>query len=165
MTRSEITNLRFTILNWRRITATVLTHGTGLRPLKSESEVPMSDNSDDRPLVTRRDFTVESALALLAGVTITISGCGDDDDNGSTAPTPPVADVSASISGNHGHTATLSGAQISSGGALTLNIQGTASHPHTVPVTPAQLQTIAARQQVAITSSSDNGHTHVVTFN
>ena len=44
----------------------------------------------DENLLTRREFTVESALAMLAGVTITISGCGDDDNPGST-PTPPPA--------------------------------------------------------------------------
>ena len=38
----------------------------------------------DVNLLTRREFTVESALAMLAGVTITISGCGDDDE-----PTTP----------------------------------------------------------------------------
>ena len=36
--------------------------------------------SDDT-LLTRREFTVESALAMLAGVTITITGCGDDEPN------------------------------------------------------------------------------------
>ena len=40
----------------------------------------------DENLLTRREFTVESALAMLAGVTITISGCGDDD-NATPAPT------------------------------------------------------------------------------
>ena len=33
---------------------------------------------NDENLLTRREFTVESALAMLAGVTITISGCGGD---------------------------------------------------------------------------------------
>ena len=39
----------------------------------------------DENLLTRREFTVESALAMLAGVTITITGCGDDD-NPTTPP-------------------------------------------------------------------------------
>ena len=129
----------------------------------------MSENSDDRHVVTRRDFTLESALALLAGVTITISGCGDDDDNSSPAPTSPsptpVASVTGSVSANHGHEAVISGAQITSGGALSLDIRGTATHPHTVQVSSAQLQTIGARQQVAIASSTDNNHSHTVTFN
>jgi hypothetical protein len=128
----------------------------------------VSEHSDDRHVVTRRDFTLESALALLAGVTITVTGCGDDDDSpaGPTAPSPtPPASVTGSISGNHGHEVTISGAQITTGGALSLDIRGQATHPHTVQVSSAQLQTIAARQQVAIVSSTDNGHTHTVTFN
>ena len=129
----------------------------------------MSENPDDRHVVTRRDFTLESALALLAGVTITITGCGDDDDNGSPAPTSPsptpVANVNGSVSANHGHEAVITAAQITSGGALSLDIRGQATHPHTVQVSSAQLQTIGARQQVAISSSTDNGHSHTVTFN
>jgi hypothetical protein len=125
----------------------------------------VSGQSDDRHLVTRRDFTVESALALLAGVTITITGCGDDD---SPSPSPgptPIADVNGTVSANHGHVATITGAQISSGGALSLNIQGSAQHPHTVQLTAAQLQQIAARQTVSAVSSTDNNHSHTVTFN
>ena len=128
----------------------------------------MSENSDDGHGVTRRDFTLESALALLAGVTITITGCGDDDDNppAPTSPSPtPVASVTGSVSANHGHEAMITAAQIMSGGALSLDIRGSATHPHTVQVSSAQLQSIGARQQVAIASSTDNNHTHTVTFN
>jgi FtsP/CotA-like multicopper oxidase with cupredoxin domain len=129
----------------------------------------VSESSDDRHVVTRRDFTLESALALLAGVTITITGCGDDDNNSSPAPTAPgptpVANVTGSVSANHGHTASITGAQITSGGALALDIRGDATHPHTIQVSSAQLQSIGARQQVAIASSTDNNHSHTVTFN
>jgi hypothetical protein len=125
----------------------------------------VSGNSDDR-LVTRRDFTLESALALLAGVTITISGCGDDDSPGPTAPGPtPVADKTASISTNHGHAATITGAQISAGGAFSLNILGTATHPHTITVSPGELGAIGAGQRVNIQSTIDNNHSHTVSFN
>jgi hypothetical protein len=118
--------------------------------------------------VTRRDFTLESALALLAGVTITITGCGDDDNSspGPTSPSPtPVAGVNGSVSANHGHTATIAAAQLTGGNAISLDIRGSATHPHTVQVSAAQLQTIGARQQVSIVSSTDNGHSHTVTFN
>jgi hypothetical protein len=123
----------------------------------------VSENPDDRHVVTRREFTLESALALLAGVTITISGCGDDD---SPAPGPtPVADKTASISTNHGHTARITGAQISSAGALSLDIRGEATHPHTVAVSAGELGAIGAGQRVNIQSTIDNNHSHTVSFN
>jgi hypothetical protein len=48
---------------------------------------------------------------------------------------------------------------------LSLNIQGTASHPHTVDLTAADISSVAASQRVSKESSSDNGHSHSVTFN
>jgi hypothetical protein len=126
----------------------------------------VSNIEDGAHVLTRREFTVESVLALLAGVTITVSGCGDDDNNPPTSPTPPASsDVNGSISGNHGHVATVTGAQITGAGAVSLNIQGTASHPHTVQLSAAEVQRIGTRAQVAKTSSNDNGHEHTVTFN
>ena len=121
--------------------------------------------------MSRREFTVESVLALLAGVTITITGCG-----GSTTPTSPsttgggggtstTSDVSGSISNNHGHVATVTGAQITAANAITLNIQGSATHNHTVQLTADQLRSIGARSRVAVSSSTDVGHDHTVTFN
>ena len=48
-------------------------------------------------LLTRREFTVETALAMLAGVTITISGCGDDDDDATPAPSPQPSDRTGAL--------------------------------------------------------------------
>ena len=42
---------------------------------------------------------------------------------------------------------------------------GNATHPHTVTLTAPQVQQIGARQQVAVTSTTDSGHDHAVTFN
>ena len=42
-------------------------------------------------LLTRREFTVESALAMLAGVAITITGCRDD--SAPPAPSPVPTDI------------------------------------------------------------------------
>ena len=46
----------------------------------------------DENLLTRREFTLESALAILSAATITITGCGDDDDPG-TAPSGQGSEV------------------------------------------------------------------------
>jgi hypothetical protein len=117
---------------------------------------------EEPTLLTRRAFTLDAALAILGGcvITITNTACGDD----SPAPTPNPSDVSGSISANHGHTAAITAAQITTGSAVSLNIQGTATHPHTVSVSQSELTTLRNRQSVTIASSNDSGHTHDVTF-
>jgi hypothetical protein len=131
----------------------------------SSSEVHVSKEIDKDDLISRREFTVESVMALLAGVTITVSGCGDDD-GPSTSPTPTTAtDVTGTVSANHGHVAVVTAAQITAANTVMLPIQGTATHPHTVELTGAELRLIGARTQVTKTSTNDNGHTHTVTFN
>ena len=128
----------------------------------------MLHHLDQSRSISRREFTLEWALAMLAGAAITISGCGSDH---STAPTSTAGggtssgDVSGVVSANHGHIATVTAAQITTGGALSLNIMGNATHPHTVSLSGTQLQQIGARQQVAVISTTDSGHDHTVTFN
>jgi hypothetical protein len=119
--------------------------------------------------LTRREFTLEAALAILAGVTITISGCGSDSPS-SPSPTPapapaPSGDRAGTISANHGHTATISAAQLTTGNAISLDIRGQATHPHTVAITQAEMGQIAANQRVSKNSTTDDGHSHTVTFN
>jgi hypothetical protein len=118
----------------------------------------------------RREFTLRSILAMLAGVTITISGCGGG--GGSTGggsptqPNPPApGDRSGNVANNHGHTAVITAAQLSAGGALTLDIRGSADHPHTLPLSAAEVSSIAAGQRVSKTSSDEDNHTHRVDFN
>ncbi len=119
----------------------------------------------------RRQFTVASALAMLSGVVITMSGCGSSSSPASpSTPTPTPnpgspGDKVGTVGSNHGHTAVITGAQLTAGGSLALNIQGSSDHPHTVDLTAAQLTSIAANQRVSTQSSSDAGHSHTVTFN
>ena len=98
--------------------------------------------SDDT-LLTRREFTVESALAMLAGVTITITGCGDDDDP-TTNPTP-ATDKTATVSTDaaHSHTAVVTAAQLTAGNAITLTLTGQTTHTHTVDLSQAELTQIS----------------------
>jgi hypothetical protein len=116
--------------------------------------------------LSRRTFTLEAALALLAGCVITISdACSND-----TSPANPTPiDINGLISSNHGHVAVVAGAQITAGNAVALNIQGTAAHPHTLSLSQADLQTLKNRQAVSKDSSNDLSaifglHTHAVTF-
>ena len=120
----------------------------------------------DETLLTRREFTVESALAMLAGVTITITGCGDDDDNPTTNPTP-ATDKTATVStdAGHSHTGVITAAQFTAGQAITLTLLGAATHTHTVALSQAELTQISGGTRVQKTSTTDNAHTHTVTFN
>jgi hypothetical protein len=112
--------------------------------------------------IDRRQFTLQAAMAILAGCTITVAdACGSNSPN---EPTPAVHDVNGNISANHGHTAVVTGAQITAGNAISLDIQGTATHPHTVEISQSDLQNLKNRQAVSKDSTNNNGHTHTVTF-
>lgn len=118
---------------------------------------------EDRTSLTRREFTLEAALAILAGCVITISETACSKSTTAPASAPP-SDVTGNVSANHGHVATITGAQITAGGAIPLNIQGTATHPHMVMISQADLTALKNRQTVTSTSSTDSGHSHTVTF-
>jgi hypothetical protein len=113
-------------------------------------------------VIGRREFTLQSALAILAGVVITVDGCGSK--STPTTPAPVVTDVNGVIAGNHGHTAGVTAARITTGSAFTLDIQGTATHPHTVDLSQAELSSLKSRQAVTKDSTNVNSHTHSITF-
>ena len=119
-------------------------------------------DSSSRDAVTRREFTVQSALAILSGVVITVSGCDED----LPPMSPTLNDVSGSVSANHAqpHVVTVTGAQITAGTSLTLTLTGTPTHTHTVDLTAGDLGTIRNRQPVTKATTTDNGHSHEVTF-
>src|SRR5690348_13419990 len=72
-------------------------------------------------LLTRREFTLESALAILSAATITIS-CGDDNNSSTTTPTPTptTTDKNGTISANHGHVAVITAAQLTARNTISL---------------------------------------------
>jgi hypothetical protein len=124
-----------------------------------------NSHSDDRDL-SRREFSIEALTALFAGVVITVTACGGDDN-----PTGPnLTPGSGNVSANHGHTATVSSVDLSAGNAVTLDIRGSADHPHTVVLTGAEVGQVRDGQRVSKTSSTDGSaafgtHSHIVTFN
>ena len=119
--------------------------------------------SDDN-LLTRREFTLEWALAVLATATITISGCSDSNDSNPTAPTQQ-GDAAGVVSANHGHVAVVTRAQMTSANAVAVDIRGQATHPHLIELTGSQLTSISNSGRVSVVSSTDEGHSHTVTFN
>jgi len=112
---------------------------------------------------------------MLSGVAITLSSCGDS--NSSTAPSttstsaPPPAGANVGVVGaNHGHTAVITAAELTAANAVSLDISGSAGHPHSVNLTDTEVGQIAGGARVIKTSSNNDGagfgnHTHSVTFN
>ena len=124
----------------------------------------MSTNNQDRPMSTRREFTSAAVMALLSGYIIIVSeACGGSSNTTPTQPTT-VTDVSGNISANHGHVATATAAAITAGTQVALNIQGTATHPHTLTLSGNDLTALKNRQTVTLTTTTDAGHQHTVTF-
>lgn len=115
----------------------------------------------------RREFTTKSVMALLGGVVITITRCGDSSSSRSpTSPSPPgPGDVSGVISANHGHVATVTRAVITAGNAFVLDIRGDADHSHQVELSASEIDQIGSGQRVGKTSSTELAHNHTVTFN
>ncbi|HET9359014.1 MAG TPA: hypothetical protein VFO58_04655 [Vicinamibacterales bacterium] len=111
--------------------------------------------------LTRREFTVETALAMLAGVTITITGCSDDPSSGPSGG--ETGTVSSSAGHSHGG-AFISDAQLAAGAAIVLTLTGS-GHTHTASLTQAEVVQIAGGTRVVTTSTTDELHNHTVTFN
>lgn len=117
----------------------------------------------DDNLLTRREFNLEWAMAILSAATITISGCSSSN-NSPTNPTQP-GDKQGTVSANHGHVALVRADQLNSGNAIAVDIRGQATHPHLIELTVSQLMTIGSGGRVSVVSSTDDGHSHTVTFN
>jgi hypothetical protein len=108
------------------------------------------------------------ASAFVLAVGLGVAGCGDDNDSsagGPTAPSPSSQGATAVISNNHGHVATVTGAQVSAGQAVTLDIRGNADHGHMLELTNDEVVRLQTRQRVDKDAIANNSHTHRVTFN
>ena len=125
----------------------------------------------------RREFTRLSLLSMFAGVTVTIApacGGGGGGSNSPNNPNPPATtppangDEIGAISSNHGHAVRITAAQLQAGGSVTLSLGGsvgTTEHSHAVSLTADEVVSVRNGGRVSKTSSTDDGHDHVVTFN
>jgi hypothetical protein len=123
----------------------------------------------DNDAFDRRQFTLAAVMAMLGGVTITISdsGCGSSKTPSTpSSPAPgPVSDATGTVSANHGHVAVITAVRLTAGNAVSLDIQGTASHTHTVELSAGEIVQIRGGTRVAKDSTTNGGHSHTVTFN
>jgi hypothetical protein len=112
-------------------------------------------------------------LCTVLFAAVVLAGAGCDDGDGASLVVGPgggTASVTGSISANHGHVATITGAELDAGVALPLDIRGTADHSHTVQLSGAEVVQIRNGQRVTTTSSTATSlttanHSHTVTFN
>lgn len=120
-------------------------------------------------MMTRKEFlgTVLKGTAATAYAGVVLSGCGSD------SPSAPDAagignclanGTSVSIGTNHGHSLTVSKADVAAAAAKTYDIMGTAIHTHSLTLTAADFQMLEANQTITVTSTAggSDGHTHVV---
>jgi hypothetical protein len=116
-----------------------------------------------------RRTAIELALMMLGGAVITISGCGGGGTpagpNPAPTPTPGPGDEVGTISGNHGHSAVITAADLTAGNGLTLHIRGNATHDHTIELSGTEVVRIRDGGSVAKGSTLTDSHTHTVTFN
>jgi hypothetical protein len=115
-------------------------------------------------MMTRSQFL--RSLVGIAGLGAVVA-CGGGDES-TDAPDAGArncvaAGTSATIGTNHGHTLTVSAADVAAGVEKTFQIQGSSGHPHTVTITAEQFAMLQQSQSITVTSSSDAGHTHKVT--
>jgi hypothetical protein len=111
--------------------------------------------------LTRRELLTTAATAAAT----VIAACGGDDDAPAIDATPPnclANGTRATITYNHGHTIDITAADIAAGNQRSYDITGTADHSHSVSVSAADMTTLAGNGPIQVTSSSTNGHTHIV---
>ena len=69
----------------------------------------------------------------------------------------------SSITANHGHVLKVSVNDIEAGVDKQYDIMGTATHSHNVTVTATNFATLKTNQQIQVSSTSGDSHTHSVT--
>ena len=117
----------------------------------------------------RAQFIKSIGATALIGLPILslVTSCynsGEDD------PVPVVDDAdclangtNSSISANHGHSLTVSKDDVNNGVEKSYEIEGSASHPHTVTISSSQFNSLKSNTSISIDSTSNNGHTHSIT--
>jgi hypothetical protein len=73
--------------------------------------------------------------------------------------------VNISVSGSHSHTVPFTQDELDQGDAVTLTLTGQTSHTHTLNLSSAKLSDIDDGLSLLAESSTDNGHSHCVSFN
>lgn len=101
-------------------------------------------------------------LTLTAFPLLAACGGGGGTDAGRTDSGGASA-CSGIVDDNHGHAVSVPRADVEAGGTYTYDIRGTASHTHTITLSPAEFAVIDDVGMVLVTSTLA-GHSHMVTI-
>jgi hypothetical protein len=119
----------------------------------------------------RKTFIKKMVGTLLIGIpAYSMLGCSSSD--GSDTQPPPSNNTKdclangtqSSIGGNHGHTLQVSVVDVQSGSEKQYSIQGSSGHSHNITVSSANFASLKGNQQIQVTSSTGDSHTHSVTI-
>ncbi|MGB5666981.1 MAG: hypothetical protein WBM53_09035 [Maribacter sp.] len=118
----------------------------------------------------RKTFIKKTAGAILVVIpAYSILGCSSSDDGGGNPNPDPnttancLANGTAiSIGTNHGHSLTVSKADVEAGTEKTYSIQGTSSHAHSVTLSAANFTALKSNTAISVTSTNGDSHTHSV---
>lgn len=122
----------------------------------------------------RKSFLKKTAGALLLSIpAYSVISCSSSDDGYNNNSNPPINDVgncllngasASNITGNHGHSLTVSKEDVSAGVDKSYSIQGSANHPHQITVTAAQFNMLKNNSQILVNTSVNSDHSHTVTI-
>ena len=116
----------------------------------------------------RSDFIKRSIAVMAIGIPVAAltGSCSENEElDPDNDPKDCLANgTSTSISSNHGHSITVSKADVDDGVQKTYSIQGSSSHPHDVTITSSQFSSLKNNQSsIQVVSTSEGGHTHSIT--
>ncbi|MCZ6553623.1 MAG: hypothetical protein O7A67_07440, partial [SAR324 cluster bacterium] len=130
--------------------------------------------------LNRRDF-LRRGLALpptLAGLWagLSLASCGDDGSTSAneselsscsdTGDCVAGGDFNVAIALNHGHTLTLTQAEVDAGAEIAVDVADNGDHNHTVTLTAAMLADVAGGMRLHVQSAAAaDGHSHCITIN
>jgi hypothetical protein len=106
--------------------------------------------------MTRKQFMHGAAGTA---VILLLQGCGGSGGDGgkASATSSDFSMITAcgpiTIANNHGHALAISVAELVSTSSRVYSVAGTANHDHTITLSPAQLATLKAGNQVIVTST------------
>ena len=114
------------------------------------------------PMQTTRRHFIRITFAVGAGA-LGLGACGEESPSGNGDAGTSVP-LTVSIGSNHGHSTTVTMADLMAATERTYDIEGAADHAHSVTVSAADFATLSNEGSVTLQSTLGDGHSHSVTI-